>query len=174
MSEMLHKVTWIEGIQPTPRKERSGSGRGMAHPQEALYKEAIADGLRRIYPGIEPLDEGTEIALTFYLARKMEQGDKVADATNMQKLTEDALHGVLYHDDKWTRRITTETWQSPDLDRDLIGIRVELFKPDPDGFAAFVAIDRGAIPLSDLVHVVPIEKTNTSNYQPPNEDQFFN
>ena len=93
----------------------------MADPREAAYKDAIADGIRKLFPDIDPLPRKTEIELTIYLGRKLEGRVREADNTNMQKLAEDALHGILYHDDKWTRRISTESFQSRSIEDAWVG-----------------------------------------------------
>lgn len=76
--------------------------------QMVAYKEAVAEEL----DGVEPLPPGT-YSLTFYFWRLVENFEtdngrkfkNFADATNLQKATEDALQGVLFDNDRNVRDV---------------------------------------------------------------------
>jgi Holliday junction resolvase RusA-like endonuclease len=79
------------------------------------YKQALKDEIERMYPDAPLIED--EIALRFFFWRRLDLGDKkkgrksrghVADATNLQKSTEDALQGVLFKND--IQVIHTESW----------------------------------------------------------------
>jgi hypothetical protein len=81
-----------------------------------------------------------DVELEFFFWRRLDkyQGPKrtvtanEADATNMQKATEDALQGILYPNDKAVRRITSEiVAQGTDIEG-AIGIRATMYAPNED------------------------------------------
>lgn len=81
-----------------------------------------------------------DVELEFFFWRKLDQyqGPKrtvttnEADATNMQKATEDALQGILYPNDSAVRRITSEIIaQGLDIEG-AIGIRATLYDQNAD------------------------------------------
>jgi Holliday junction resolvase RusA-like endonuclease len=114
----------IPGINPVPWTSPTvavGKKNGKAYPQVYSsaelkgYKEAIKEHFQEKYPDFEPIED--EVALRFFLYRRLdslERGTKrksrgsVADATNMQKATEDALQGLLFVND--IQVVHAETW----------------------------------------------------------------
>ena len=106
------------------------------NPQLVSYKEAIKEHLA----DEEMLPPG-KYALEFYFWRRLDQyelesGRKhrrhVADATNMQKATEDALQGVLFDNDRdvqWIHSLIME--QGPDVDPK-VAIGVKVIDPDEE------------------------------------------
>ncbi len=106
------EVYFVGGINPepwtAPSFARRNKGKSDVYKSESLrvYQEAIAEEFVRLYPNVKPTDEPCEITFCFWreLGRyKVGDGRKsqrhVADATNMQKATEDALQGILYTND---------------------------------------------------------------------------
>lgn len=100
---------WAIGSISTGRKNGKVFGRMSPNVQLVAYKEAIAEELAHV----DKLPPG-EYALTFYFFRALddyetESGRRhrkhVADATNMQKATEDALQGVLIDNDRDVRDV---------------------------------------------------------------------
>ncbi len=81
-----------------------------------------------------------DVELEFFFWRRIDQYEgpkrKVttheADATNMQKATEDALQGILYPNDRAVRRITSEIIEQGLDIEGAIGIRATLYSPDED------------------------------------------
>lgn len=115
----------IPGVNPIPWTSPSvaiGRGKGgkpypIVHSAAELknYKEAIAETVRERYPDAPLIED--EVALTFFFYRQLpvlEKGTRrksrshVADATNMQKSTEDALQGVLFANDRQV--VHAESW----------------------------------------------------------------
>lgn len=107
----------IEGVNPEPWTSPAANimrrgGKLIAHltssPLVGAYQAAVASEFRRTYPEVVPYPDGTELQVEFYFWRQMAQyeGDtrintrNFADATNMQKSTEDALQGVVYGNDR--------------------------------------------------------------------------
>lgn len=103
------KVFCITGINPEPWTAPLFTRTGQAYSESQLraYKEALASTFKMKYPEVEPTEDIYEITFLFW--REMadyEIGDgrksrrNRADATNLQKSTEDALQGILYHNDR--------------------------------------------------------------------------
>lgn len=62
------------------------------------YQEAVADYIERTY-GPAPTED--ELVLQFWFWRELDTPrSKKSDATNLQKATEDALHGLLFANDR--------------------------------------------------------------------------
>jgi Holliday junction resolvase RusA-like endonuclease len=84
------------------------------------YKEAIASELA----------EGT-YDLSFYFWRRLDEhasGRKhVADATNLQKATEDALQGILFDNDRDVHRITSTIVEQSDITVPRVVISAQLW-----------------------------------------------
>lgn len=93
------------------------------------YKEAIKEEL--IERGAVMLPAPYRIHFLFYrqqatyeLASGRKNTKNEADATNMQKLTEDALQGVLIDDDKDSRHITSQIVEQGKFAPGMVGIFV--------------------------------------------------
>lgn len=121
-------------INPTPWTSPS---LGRAGKKPVLYKSAelrtyqaaLVDDLVEHYPelneGIMPFPADTPLSLKFYFWRRLDRYGSVgrkqtrnrADATNMQKATEDALQGVLFTNDRHVTRATSVVVeQGPDVE----------------------------------------------------------
>lgn len=93
--------------------------------------QAYQEALREQLEGSGVLDGEVEVNL--YIWRKIEtmliaggrnRKGKSADATNIQKATEDALQGVLITNDRLVRRISTEVMQQDENTEPCIVIQV--------------------------------------------------
>ena len=95
-----------------------------ADPKGVKFEKAIRDAVMSQYDG-EPLDG--PLCLNLLLVFKKPKSSKLVypevkpDASNVLKAIEDALNGVLWHDDK---QICSETIQKLYGDRDLITFEV--------------------------------------------------
>lgn len=67
-----------------------------------MYQQAVKEEMQRCYPEAELLAPGYE--LDFWFWRNTERGN-IADATNLQKATEDALQGILLKNDRLVVRV---------------------------------------------------------------------
>lgn len=110
----INPVPWAVGTLGVGK--RSGKFFPTMAPNHEVrdYKEAIQTELKN--QGVEMLPEGY-YDLEFYFFRRLEEwrtesGRKshshIADATNMQKATEDALQGILIGNDANVRRIQSD------------------------------------------------------------------
>lgn len=121
---MFDRWIWIRDSNPWPW---SVSIHG-PDPRCESYKEDIVIVLQKMFPNIQP-DAG-DIELEFRFIRQLMGRTKPADTTNIQKLTEDALHGVLFEDDIQVRKITSEMLeQSSICSEPAIGIRASRYTP---------------------------------------------
>jgi hypothetical protein len=78
-----------------------------------MYQQAVKDEMKRLYPDAVELPPYYE--LDFWFWRNTERGN-IADATNLQKATEDALQGVLLSNDRQVVRVaSTVVAQGPDV-----------------------------------------------------------
>lgn len=115
----------IRGLNPEPwTSPEVGIGRrnGKPYPrfysneQMKNYKAAVqSETEAQLPPGWEPCDENVSLTLYFWRALEPYQTPQArrsrkheADATNLQKATEDALQGVLFTNDK--NVIHVESW----------------------------------------------------------------
>jgi Holliday junction resolvase RusA-like endonuclease len=91
------------------------------------YKQAIKEELREI----EPLPQG-DYELNFYFWRRLDEhgsGRKhIADATNMQKATEDALQDVLFDNDRNVRDIRSVVVEQDSDTTPCVVIRARLWQ----------------------------------------------
>ena len=74
----------------------------------AAYQDAVRDEMHNRYPEAEMAPLGIYLRVNFYFSRNLGQyltgtgrkaKDHIADTTNLQKATEDALQGILYKND---------------------------------------------------------------------------
>lgn len=122
------KSILVIGVNPEPwQAPKLGIGRGAggkwyptAHTAgvQRAYQEALHDNIREALPNLIPTPKGQPVDLTLVFWRQvdaytLESGRKskrkLADATNMQKATEDALQKILFENDVDVRRVTSET-----------------------------------------------------------------
>lgn len=141
---------FVIGINPDPWAigplsvgRRNGKVYPMIGPnlQVVAYKEALKEHL----DGAGVLEGEVEVHL--YVWRRLDTGTvgdrkktkHYADATNIQKATEDALQGVLITNDKNVKRISTEIIEQTSEAQPCIVIRVRPYEPfDPDKLPDFV------------------------------------
>lgn len=100
------------------------------------FKEAVKREMDRLYGPQEIMEGPVELRFWFWRNRPAYKNHQQrthrtheADVTNMQKSLEDALQGVLYKNDKQTRKVTSET---VDQDHDIWGhiiIEIEPYEP---------------------------------------------
>lgn len=101
---------WAIGSISIGKKNGAPHGRMSPNAQLVAYKEAIAEHLREESVPIPP----GEYTLTFYFFRALDDYETgsgrrhrkhQADATNLQKATEDALQGILFANDRDVRDV---------------------------------------------------------------------
>lgn len=175
----MSKSFWyvIPGINPTPWTSPTvsvGRKNGKPYPQVYSsaelknYKTAIADEVRERYPDAEVIED--EIALRLFFWRRVELLDRgggkarrrgnVADATNMQKATEDALQGVLFKNDRQV--VHAESWVMAQHDavEPLVVVEV-VWHPErpelPEHVSAVVADHPTLAGTDPNEHDVPVE-----------------
>lgn len=96
------------------------------------FKHAVAEELES--QGVTPVDYD-EYALRFFFWRRLDSHEKGrkhhADATNLQKATEDALQGVLIGNDRNVRLVHSEiVAQGPDVNPGIL-IHIEDYRTTP-------------------------------------------
>lgn len=80
-----------------------------------MYQQALRDELKRTYPPHEMELLQPDYELDFWFWRNTERGN-VADATNLQKASEDALQGLLIQNDQQVVRVaSTIVEQGPEV-----------------------------------------------------------
>lgn len=161
----------VTGINPEPWTAPDisiahGKG-GRPYPQVSknarlrAFQEALKESIQQAYPDLKPYEPDTRLRVSFIFWRQIDSYTKesgrtasrnVADATNMTKAAEDALQGVLYHNDrhnKWTTGVIAD--EGPDV-QPMILVTIEPLNP-ADKFRNYEAIvhaltdvDRPAIP----------------------------
>lgn len=104
----------ISGINPEPWTapqvsvgRRGGKIVPTVFKRESLrsYQEAVKEF---ILSNFDPEPTDCELDITFYFWRSLEtERSKKADATNLQKSTEDALHDLLFLNDSQVQKITS-------------------------------------------------------------------
>lgn len=152
---------WVTGINPEPWSagtpyRRGSHGLGIAKDgklrayQEALGEEFLQQNAHAV------VQEG-ELSITFYFWRSSAFGNQ-ADATNLQKATEDALQGFLYPNDRANRDVRSVIMeQGPNVDPHIL-IVVEPF-------------------VRERLRIVPPKtalapKWAGSDWEPPGEELF--
>lgn len=142
---------YVSQVNPVPWKAPTATVRGGAggkrwvqffSPEELVtYKEGLADDLLTKYPKIKMIEDDP-IELEFFFFRSLDQlGQKgnrkhrahVADATNLQKSTEDALQGLLFKNDVQVKRVTSNVIEQTGDTQPCVVIRLDLHDPPPIG-----------------------------------------
>jgi len=164
MTEALkdHHHYWVTGINPEPwaigSPYRRGSKSLGISPNGKLkaYQEALADEFAQ-QNAHGQAHEGS-LKVTFYFWRSSAHGN-VADATNLQKATEDGLQGVLYANDRRNLHVSSVIMEQQPSTSPHILIVVEPF-------------DRALYDdiITPEVHEVP--KWAGSNWVEPEEELF--
>lgn len=124
---------WVTGINPEPWTPgtafRRGKGAGIAKDGKLLaYQSALAEEFEIQNPHF--LLRSGELSVTFYFWRSTAYGN-VADATNLQKATEDALQKILYVNDRGNRRVCSDVVeQGPSVQPHIMIVIEEWTKPE--------------------------------------------
>lgn len=128
----INPEPWAVGPLGTARREGKVSAYIGRNQQLAAYQEAIQEGLKaelddEYFLLTPPFD------IEFYFWRNhaeyltpaaRKHRKHIADATNMQKATEDALQGVLFENDKDVARIRSQVVDQGPHTQGLVVIRV--------------------------------------------------
>ena len=125
----INPEPWAIGNLSVIRGRGSGKPIPIVGPNAklAMFKEALADEMKRQYPDEITMMEG-DLRIEFHFWRSSDHGN-VADATNLQKATEDALQGVLYENDRSTRHISSHIVEQTPTTRPAIGILIDTYTP---------------------------------------------
>ena len=110
----MNDYYWVTGINPEPWAigtpfRRGSKGLGIS-PNGKL--KAYQEALKEEFPQQNAhavLHEG-ELSVQFYFWRSSAHGN-VADATNLQKATEDALQGLLYVNDRSNLHVQSDVME---------------------------------------------------------------
>jgi Holliday junction resolvase RusA-like endonuclease len=141
----INPEPWAIGPVGVNRKAGSMSAFVGRNQQLDAYKEAVREAIMD-QPGAEMIHGYVSITFFFWrrqseykTARSATHRKHEADATNMQKATEDALQGILYGNDKDNRHVESYVVdQGPDVDGRVV-IRVsEYLGFNPDVIPDFV------------------------------------
>ncbi|WKW85502.1 rusA-like resolvase [Rhodococcus phage Reynauld] len=166
---MADRVLYVIPVNPEPWKMPPLSVARAKKPYVQVgrddashaYQEAIRAHLRNV--GAEKVD-GEFHRVHFLFSRRRERYQtqtgrnmtrSVADATNMQKLTEDALQDILFKNDKNNRWVTSQTIaQDTECDGFIVIMVAPMLDPDvirvPEGFTLGEieeAISADAVPV---------------------------
>lgn len=142
----INPEPWAIGSPTIGKKGGKFFPRISPNPQLVSYKEAVAECLK----DAQPLPEG-KYGLTFYFWRRLDDYETEsgrrhrrhwADATNMQKATEDALQGVLIGNDRDVMDVRSViVHQGPEVDGLVIINAWEWTLPDIKAIPANVLLD---------------------------------
>jgi Holliday junction resolvase RusA-like endonuclease len=125
---------WVTGINPEPWAigspfRRGNKGLGIS-PNTKL--KAYQDAIREEFPlqnAHARLHEG-DLSVKFYFWRSSAYGN-LADATNLQKATEDALQKILYHNDRSNHHVQSDVMeQTPETNPHILIIVEPWEKPE--------------------------------------------
>ena len=121
----------IDGINPEPWEAPTGEARRRKAPAKGFFVQMVSSGKQRSYQtAVRDAMEETygkpdlatvDIDLSFFFWR---QKSNIADATNLQKSTEDALQGILFKNDRQVKRVSSEIVEQEDETEPLILIHV--------------------------------------------------
>lgn len=156
---------WAIGSPSVGKKGGKFYPRISPNPQLVSFQEAVREALA----DAEPLPEG-KYGLTFYFWRRLDSYETQsgrrhrkhwADATNMQKATEDALQGVLFGNDRDVMDVHSKiVHQGPEVDGLIIVNAWNWTLPDVSEIPQSVIVDATFAPEGKGV-------TNDSNVWPP-------
>lgn len=99
---------WTVGTVGIGRKNNKPYGRISKDGRLLNYQNGVAEDIKTAYPNLEPFPKTTPLQVEFYFFRHLEQyttqsGRNMTrhrcDVTNASKALEDALQGVLFHND---------------------------------------------------------------------------
>ena len=129
----VNPVPWAVGQAAIARKKDGTGNRVYVAPNKDLraYQNAIREEMGRYFT--VPI-EGVDMDVVFVFTRSLDtikrgksvSHSHVADATNMQKATEDALQGILFGNDRQNRVILSIIReQEPDIEPSVaVGLRI--------------------------------------------------
>jgi Holliday junction resolvase RusA-like endonuclease len=106
-------VYHVTGVNPVPwkaaspgRGARDQKARGFSDEALTTYKKALKEEVVLQNSHLKMIATGMPVTIEFFFHRQLDQpNSKEADATNLQKSTEDALQGILYGNDKHNRDV---------------------------------------------------------------------
>jgi Holliday junction resolvase RusA-like endonuclease len=134
----INPEPWDLGTISTGRRKSGGISANMSpNAKLVAYKNALREELTK--KKVVKLPDDSPVSLVFYFLREIEvyQGPRkttyghVADATNLQKATEDALQGILFDNDSVVHDIhSTILGQATGIEPGII-IHVTPYIPDP-------------------------------------------
>lgn len=163
---MTGRAEWFAAwVNPTPwTAPKWGRGRPYKDKELDAYQKALKDEFATNYPDLEPFTGA--IALEFYFWRRLDsyqstrrrQRRNRADATNLQKATEDALQGVLFANDRDVLHVESFLMAQDDDVEGRVVVRVkELVESRLDG-----------LPLDDppLPALAELERTRPAAPEP--------
>lgn len=121
-------MSWllIEGINPEPwqakklgviRKGTRWVPTATTPEHQRVYQAALREDITLAYPNLPMFPRGLDLELKMYFWRRLDSyagpsgrmtRRKEADATNLQKSTEDALQSVLLDNDRQVRRVSSD------------------------------------------------------------------
>lgn len=152
---MTEVTYFVQGINPEPWEAPTASlGRKGGKHYVHMHKN---DGLRAYQEGFKSafLEQNpdwqyfdTPIELTFYFWRQKDHAESraaTADATNLQKATEDALQGVLYPNDQLVHKVTSCIVEQEQSTEPKVLILVDYYNPP----------DRSILDLVKQLHTEP-------------------
>lgn len=103
---------WAIGPVGVARRDKKMTAYVGRNQQLAAFKEAVAEAVREKWGGLPPIEGTVELQLWFYRQRADYKTPAArvhrkheADATNMQKATEDALQGIIFGNDRDVKRV---------------------------------------------------------------------
>jgi Holliday junction resolvase RusA-like endonuclease len=130
--------------------------------QLKAYQEAVAESVKRQFAG-EMIPLGEKVELEFYFWRNRAEYTTAsqrahrkheADATNMQKATEDALQGILFANDRDVSSIRSViVEQGPDVSPRIV-IKFGLYEP--------IGIDDLPGSVKEKIWAAPAEQSDNS------------
>ena len=157
----------IRGINPEPwaigtiNAWGKGKASMSANPKVVNYQNAIREELENQGFTEYPFAGGWPLDVEFLYFRSTEHGN-VADVTNLNKATEDALQGILFGNDRHNRRVAGEIIeQDPHVDHVGIIIMIRPYEFDPDLHEELI----------EAIRLEPVRAFQDSDYEIP-EDPF--
>lgn len=119
-------TVWDINPQPWTPTRVPKRGSSVKDGKLADYQEAVREAVENALTDHEPYTGN--LTVKFYFWRSTAHGNQ-ADATNLQKATEDALQYVLYGNDRANRHVCSEIIEQNVDERPCIIIVVEPYKP---------------------------------------------
>lgn len=131
----------VEGINPEPWEAPTASigrknGKTFVHMHknagQRAYQEGFADAFKEQNDDWQYFDDKVELEFHFWRQVDRDTKANIADVTNLQKATEDALQGILFPNDRLVVKATSRiVQQGPDVEpKVLVGIQYDDGEPD--------------------------------------------